>query len=156
MLPSVNRAEAACSEVLPGEPLDDCGEMFAGPTTVPVGVEQSELKYCDLWARGFPLNPQDPDDKRFVVAPGSEIRTATNGGVINGIVTKRNMLEEKGFLMPIPGIADRKRLVRSIVLPSRDNAAKVCAGAMIDRYSWRALPDSQPVLIELKRWRGRS
>jgi hypothetical protein len=158
MLPPVakpHRTEGAGSEVLAGRPLDDSGEIFVGPATVPLGAEQAELKYSDIWARGYLLNPRDPSDTRFVVAPGSEIRTATNGGVINGIVTKRNTLEEDGFLMPIPGVSDRKRLVRPIVLCSKDNAAKVCAGAMIDANSWR-LANNEPTAIDLERRGDRS
>jgi hypothetical protein len=151
MLPPVakpDKAEGAGPGFLAGEPLDDCGEMFVGPNTVPIGVEESELKYFDLWARGYPRDPRSPND-RFIVAAGSEVRTATNDGVIPGIVKKRIILEQDGWLAPIPGLSDRMRLVRAIDLCSKDNAAKVCAGANIGSGAWRALANNEPVVIDL-------
>ena len=97
----------------------------------------------DIWARGYSYRG------RFIVAAGSEVRTATNTGVIPGIVKKRNTLEARGLLVPIAGVSDRKRLVAPIILCSKDNAAKVCSGAMIDSNSWRALANNQPMLIDL-------
>ena len=121
---------------------DDCGLILIGPTTVPLGVEECELKYMDLWARGYWY------EGRFIVAAGSEVRNATNV-LIPGIVKKRKSLEARGVLGPIPGVTDRKRLLVPIVLRTDANAAKVCSGAHIDSGSWHPLARNLPLVIDL-------
>jgi hypothetical protein len=120
-------------------------EMLIGHevTTVPLGVEESELDYQGLWARGYWYSKD-----RFVVAAGSEVRVATNK-VIPGIVKKRNTLEASGVLAPIAGVTDRKRLLVPIMLRSDANAAEVCSGAHIDSSAWRQLARNLPLVIDL-------
>jgi hypothetical protein len=136
-----------CSAAIPNAPEheedDDCDEMLIGLTTVPLGVEESELKYFDLWARGYSHNG------RFIVAAGSEVFNDTNPRVIPGIVKKRNTLQARGLLAPIVGVSDRMRLMGPVDLCSRDNAAKFCSGAMIDSNSWRPLARNTATVIDL-------
>jgi len=122
----------------------DCDEMFIGPTTVPLGVQESELKYSDLWVRGYWFNKD-----LFVVAAGSEVRTATNANVNPGIIKKRNTLEARAALAPIAGLTDRKRLCVPLFLRSDANAGSVCSGANIDSSAWRPLARNLPLVIEL-------
>ena len=134
----------ADAEVVVAAEDDDLGEMLIGDgaTTVPFGVEESELDYQGLWARGYWYKD------RFVVAAGSEVRVDANR-VIPGIVKKRNALEARGALAPIAGVTDRKRLLVPIVLCSDANAAAVCAGAHIGSSAWRPLARNLPLVIDL-------
>jgi hypothetical protein len=144
MIPSVGGTEAAAAKALEPHEDDDCDEMLIGygSTTVPLGVEEFDLKYLDFWARGYWYKD------RFVVAAGSEVRVDTNK-VIPGIVKKRNALEARGALAAIPGVIDRKRLLVPIMLCSDANAAEVCAGAHIDSSAWRPLARNLPLVIDL-------
>jgi hypothetical protein len=122
---------------------DDCEMVMTGLTTVPLGVEESDLKYFDLWARGYTYKG------RFIVAAGSEVFNDISPRVITGIVKKRNTLEARGLLAPIAGVSDRMRLMAPLDLCSKDNAANFCSGAMIDSSSWRPLARNTATVIDL-------
>jgi hypothetical protein len=70
----------------------DAGPMEIGVTTTPLGAEQFELNYDDVWARGY------WSAGHFIVAAGSEVRTQTNGSV-NGVTrARRDELFRSGVL----------------------------------------------------------
>ena len=101
----------------------DAGPMEIGVTTTPLGAEEFELNYDDVWARGY------WSAGHFIVAAGSEVRTQTNGSV-NGVTrARRDELFRAGVLSSIPGVADRRRLIAALAFPSISIAAKVICGA---------------------------
>ncbi|AND92928.1 GIY-YIG nuclease family protein [Bradyrhizobium diazoefficiens] len=112
-------------EVSPEESADaaDSGPMAIGVATTPAGSAEFELRYGGLWARGYRAGD------KFVVASGSEVRTATNGSVCALTRSRRDQLFTAGVLSPIPGVQDRRRLAVAIEFASASIAAKVLAGA---------------------------
>lgn len=120
---------------------DEGGPMEIGVTTVPFDVEEMELAYGDLWARGY--EHQD----RFVVAAGSEMRKVTNPSANSHTVDRRQDLIDKGAAVPIEGMDDRYRLQRAVAFPSRAIAAKVLAGAHVGSDKWRPLRAAAPVIV---------
>jgi hypothetical protein len=112
---------------------DDDGPMEIGVTTVPVGVEELALSFCDLWARGY------EHQGRFVVAAGSEMRMVVNPSANEHTVTRRKRLIETGTATEVDGLADRFRLQVAVAFPSRAIAAKVLCGAHVGSEKWRPL-----------------
>jgi hypothetical protein len=112
---------------------DDDGPMEIGVTTVPVGVEELALSFCDLWARGY------EHQGRFVVAAGSEMRKVANPSANEHTVTRRKRLIETGTAKEIDGVDDRYRLQVAVAFPSRAIAAKVLCGAHVGSEKWRPL-----------------
>jgi hypothetical protein len=120
---------------------DDGGPMEIGVTTVPIGAEEQELAYGDLWARGY------EHQGRFVVAAGSEMRKVTNPSADQHTVDRRNELISSGALVPINGLDDRYRLKEAVTFPTLPIAAKVLTGAHVGSEKWRPLPAAVPVII---------
>jgi hypothetical protein len=101
----------------------DAEPMKIGVSTVPLGSKEFELRYSDLWARGYWVAG------RFVVGAGSEVRLAINDSAQPLTRSRREDLETAGVLATIPGVNDRRRLTVAISFPSTSIAAKVLAGA---------------------------
>lgn len=120
---------------------DEAGPMLIGVTTVPMGVEEQELVYAGLWARGY--EHQD----RFVVAAGSEMRAVANASVIPPTLARRQRLIDTLAAVPIAGMPDRLRLQVAVAFPSRAIAAKVLSGAHLGSDKWRPLRAAAPVII---------
>jgi hypothetical protein len=116
---------APVEEAVPDETADaaDSEPISIGVSTVPVGSSEFELRYSDLWARGYWVAG------RFVVSAGSEVRQAINGSAQPLTRSRREDLTAAGVLAPIPGVADRSRLTVAVAFPSTSIAAKVLAGA---------------------------
>ena len=121
----------------------DTGVMRIGVTTTPAGIEEFELSYGDIWARGH----QGRDC--FVVAAGSDFRAVLNPSVTPIIKSRRDELSAAGVLTPIPGLGDRLRLGVAVAFPSRAIAAKVICGAHVDSSKWVPLLQSQPVTLAI-------
>ncbi len=112
----------------PGAPaesadVEDGGPMAIGVSAMPADGEVFELRYCNLWARGF------RSGGKFVVAAGSEIRTATNGSVDTTTRKRREELFRAGVLAEIPGVSDRRRLMVAVAFATESIAAKITCGA---------------------------
>jgi hypothetical protein len=120
---------------------DDEGPMLIGVTTVPLGVEELELTYGDLWARGY------EHQGRFVVAAGSEMRATPNPSVNEHTLARRQRLIATKAALPVDGMEDRQRLQMAVAFPSRAIAAKVLAGAHVGSDKWRPLQASKPFII---------
>lgn len=103
-----------------GEDAADSGPMTIG---VPTGGQEFELKYCGVWARGY------PSGGRFIVAAGSEVRTHTNGSVDGLTRRRRNELFRADVLEEIPGASDRRRLTVAVAFATPSIAAKTVCGA---------------------------
>jgi hypothetical protein len=129
------------AEIAPEADEADEGPMEVGVTTVPVGVEELALSFCDLWARGY--EHQD----RFVVAAGSEMRMVANPSANEHTVTRRNRLIETGTAKGVDGVDDRYRLQVAVAFPSRAIAAKVLCGAHVGSEKWRPLCTPRPYVI---------
>ncbi|WMT76284.1 hypothetical protein [Bradyrhizobium sp. Ash2021] len=123
--PAPIREPAPTEEAVPEEAVDavDSEPISIGVSTVPLGSSEFELRYSDLWARGYWAAG------RFVVSAGSEVRQAINGSVQPLTRSRREDLTAAGVLAPIPGVADRRRLTVAVAFPSLSIAAKVLAGA---------------------------
>jgi hypothetical protein len=120
---------------------DEAGIMLIGVTTVPMGVEEQELAYAGLWARGY--EHQD----RFVVAAGSEMRAMANASAIPPTLARRQRLIDTFAAVPIAGTPDRLRLQVAVAFPSRAIAAKVLSGAHLGSDKWRPLRAAAPFII---------
>ena len=120
---------------------DDGGPMLIGVTTVPLGVEELELTYGDLWARGY------EHQGRFVVAAGSEMRTTPNPSANEHTLARRQRLAATKAVLPVEGMDDRQRLQMAVAFPSRAIAAKVLSGAHLGSDKWRPLRASKPFII---------
>jgi hypothetical protein len=119
----------------------DAGPMEIGVvTTVPLGTEEHELRYLDVWARAYWAGGH------FVVAAGSEVRSTTNGSVSALTRSRREELFRAGVLAPIPGVAGRRRLVVAVAFSSMSIAAKVLCGAHT-AGRWTALTPARAVVI---------
>lgn len=118
----------------------DSGPVSIGVSTSPPDAQEFELRYDDIWARGF------WHDDHFIVAAGSEIRTQTNASC--DVVTRgrREDLFQAGVLEGIAGLEDRRRLVAAVAFPSLSIAAKVVCGAH-SAGRWASL--SRPRVIVL-------
>ena len=103
--------------------LADSGPMDIGVTTTPLGAEEFELRYDDVWARGYWAGGH------FIVTAGSEVRSATNGSVNQITRTRREDLFKAGVLATIPDVDDRRRLITAVAFSSQSIAAKVVCGA---------------------------
>jgi hypothetical protein len=119
----------------------DEGPMEIGVTTVPVGVEELALSFCDLWARGY------EHQGRFVVAAGSEMRMVVNPSANEHTVTRRKRLIETDTATEVDGLGDRFRLQVAVAFPSRAIAAKVLCGAHVGSEKWRPLCAPRPYVI---------
>ncbi|MGX4805519.1 hypothetical protein [Bradyrhizobium guangdongense] len=109
--------------------------------TPPVGSEL-ELNYVGLWAHGYPTA-----DGGFVVMPGAEMRTPVNDSAHDIIETRRDELRGKRALIPIPGVANRERLLAAVWFPSPAIAAKVVTGAHAGARVWVRRRFPQPIII---------
>jgi hypothetical protein len=118
-------APAQSEEPPPDDAADvaDSGPMAIGVTTVPLGSDEFELRYGDLWARGYWAGG------KFVVSAGSEVRSTTNDSVNALTRARRDELFAAGVLSPITGVGDRRRLAVAVAFASTSIAAKVLAGA---------------------------
>lgn len=121
----------------------DNGLMHIGVSTTPIGCEEYELVYGNVWARGYPHGSD------FIVAAGSEIRVAINPSVNPIIHTRRKELIDNDVLMMIPGVADRWRLSVAVAFQSISIAAKVVCGAHVNRFKWQPLRQTQPVILAM-------
>lgn len=122
---------------------EDTGAMEIGVSTIPPGVEEYELRYGELWARGY------AHGDRFIVAAGSEVRDFCNGSVTDRIVQRRNALERLEALAKAEGATDRKRLIAAVAFPSAAIAAKTLCGAHVDSTKWRLLGHTPPLVLEV-------
>lgn len=118
----------------------DSGPMSIGVSTTPVGAAEFELRYDDLWARGFWHNDH------FIVSAGSEVRTTTNGSCDETTRARRDDLFRAGVLEPIPGVESRRRLVVAVAFPSIAIAAKTVSGAHTANR-WTPLSRSRLVVL---------
>jgi hypothetical protein len=118
----------------------DSGPMEIGVTTTPIGTEEFELRYDDVWARGYWAGGH------FIVAAGSEVRSATNGSVNAITRTRRTDLFSSGVLVAIPGVQDRRRLLAAVAFSSMSIAAKVICGAHT-AGKWGSLTPSRAVVL---------
>ena len=115
----------------------DAGPIQIGVTTTPLGAEEFELVYGDVWARGY------WSGDHFIVAAGSEVRTQT----VNAITrARRGDLFNADVLSRIPGVEDRRRLVAAVAFPSMSIAAKVVCGAHTTNR-WMPLARSRAVVL---------
>jgi hypothetical protein len=121
---------------------DDGGPMEIGVSTTPIGVEELELAYSDLWARGY-----DYKD-RFVVAAGSEMRLMTNDSANELTKARRSRLLEAHAFDECGGDRDRRRLRIAVAFPSRAIAAKVLCGAHVASDKWRPLNAARPLMFD--------
>lgn len=120
---------------------DEGGPMEIGVTTVPIGAEEQELAYGDLWARGY------KHEDGFVVAAGSEMRKVANPSANELTVDRRTKLIEQGAVVPIDGMDDRYRLRCAVKFPTLPIAAKVLTGAHVGSEKWRPLNAAAPVIV---------
>jgi len=120
---------------------DDSGLMEIGVTTTPRNVDEYELNYFDLWARGYQFGD------RFIVAAGSDFHNIETPSVNEIIKTRRKELFARGVLKSIRGIEDRKRSMVAIAFPSKAIAAKVVCGAHVDSSKWQLLQVEQPIML---------
>lgn len=118
----------------------DSEPISIGVSTVPLGSDEFELRFSDLWARGYWANG------RFVVSAGSEVRRAINGSAQPLTRSRREDLQKAGVLAPIPGVGDRLRLTVAIAFPSTSVAAKTLAGAH-SAGKWVPRDPSKAVLL---------
>ena len=132
--------EAAADETAEEE--DDGGPMEIGVSTTPIGVEELELAYSDLWARGY-----DYKD-RVVVAAGSEMRVMTNSSANDLTKARRDRLIEAQAFDDCGGDRDRRRLRIAVAFPSRAIAAKVLCGAHVASDKWRPLNAARPLMFD--------
>lgn len=121
-------------------PDNDGGTMEIGVTTTPVGSEEFELRYDDVWARGYWA------DDHFIVAAGSEVREQTNGSCDALTRRRRDELFQAGVLARIPGIGSRRRLTAAVALPTISVAAKVICGTHT-AARWMPLVASKVVVL---------
>ncbi len=126
-----------------GEDEDDRGPMEIGVSTTPIGVEELELAYSDLWARGY-----DYKD-RFVVSAGSEMRVMTNSSANDLTKARRDRLIEAQAFDECGGDRDRRRLRIAVAFPSRAIAAKVLCGAHVASDKWRPLNAARPLMFDV-------
>ena len=112
---------------------DEDGPMEIGVSTVPIGVEEQELAYGDLWARGY------EHQGRFLVAAGSEMRRVPNPSANIHTKHRRQELIDRGAVDGVDGLDDRFRLQAAVAFPSKAIAAKVLAGAHVGSDKWRPL-----------------
>ena len=121
---------------------DDSGPMVIGVSTTPLGVEELELAYSDLWARGYDFKD------RFVVAAGSEMRRMTNGSANELTKARRERLTEAEAFDECGDDRDRYRLRIAVAFPSRAIAAKVLCGAHVGSDKWRPLNAVRPLMLD--------
>ena len=127
------------------EDAEEDGPMAIGVSTVPIGVEEMELAYGNLWARGY-LKPNDPAGKRFIVAAGSEMRAAPNA-IHPRALEHRDKLIETNTAVPIPGVTDRLRILKPVEFFSRAVAVKVLTGTHVGSDAWQPLPPASPFAV---------
>jgi len=120
---------------------DDSGLMEIGVTTVPPNVDEFELNYFDLWARGYQFGD------RFIVAAGSDFHNVETPSVNDNIKKRRRELFSRGVLKSLRGIEDRKRSMVAIAFPSKAIAAKVVCGAHVDSSKWQPLQVEQRIML---------
>jgi hypothetical protein len=121
---------------------DDTGVMRIGVVGLPAGVQEYELQYTGIRARGY----RSPDG--FVVAAGSEFRATVNDSTQPLTAARHNTLKEKGLLVPIPDVEDRLRLMVSVEFPTPATAAQVVCGAHVGGSKWWPLAPPPIVVIE--------
>lgn len=105
-------------------------------------ADEHELNYDGIWARGFPHRDG------FVVRAGSDVRRRENSALLAPMAERRRFLRQEGALGEIPGITDRWRLMRDIIVNSELTAAKVLTGAhQSNRGIWRRLSPSTRMIV---------
>ncbi|GAA0027244.1 MULTISPECIES: hypothetical protein [Bradyrhizobium] len=122
-----------------GADAEDSGPMAIGVSAAAADGESFELTYCNVWARAY------RSGGRFVVAAGSDIRTATNDSVDTVTRKRRSELFRAGVLTEIAGVSDRRRLMVAVAFPTESIAAKVVCGAH-STPPWTSLPPRAVVL----------
>jgi hypothetical protein len=139
-------AEPLMKSEAPAEEADsaDAGPITIGVTTTPLGAEEFELTYDEVWARGYWASGH------FIVAAGSEIRAMTNGSTNAVTRARRDDLFRAGVLERIPGIDARRRLMAAVAFPSAAIAAKVICGAHT-AGRWQALARVPVVMLDALR-----
>jgi hypothetical protein len=140
--PTPAREPAPAEDAMPDDAVDaaDCEPMAIGVSTVPIGSEEFELRYSDIFARGYWVSG------RFIVSAGSEVRSTINDSAGPLTKSRREDLERAGVLAPIPGVIDRRRLTVAISFASTSIAAKVVAGAH-SAGKWVPRDPSQAMLL---------
>ena len=135
--------DASAKQDSTDEPTDtaDEGPITIGISTTPLGSEEFELTYDDVWARGYWAQGH------FLVAAGSEVRVTTNGSCNNLTRQRRDDLFSSGALAKIPGVEERRRLIAAVAFPSTNIAAKIICGAHTTPR-WLPLPRSRVVVLE--------
>jgi hypothetical protein len=120
---------------------DGGGPVEIGVSTTPIGVEEQELAYGNIWARGY------EHQGRFVVAAGSEMRRLANASANAPTTGRRERLIAAGAAAEVDGLDDRYRLRVAVAFPSKAIAAKVLSGAHLGSDKWRPLRAPQPFII---------
>ncbi len=128
-------APGAAADAESGE-TDDSGLMEVDVTTTPPNVDEYQLNYFDLWARGYQFGD------RFIVAAGSDFHNVETPSVNEIVKTRRRELLARGVLQSIRGIEDRKRSMVAIAFPSKAIAAKRCAVHMSTAANGRSCRSS--------------
>jgi hypothetical protein len=106
------------------------------------GQDEHELVYDAIWARGYPHRDG------FVVRAGSDVRRRENAGLLAPMAERRRFLLNAGVLGEMPGVSDRWRLMRDILLNSELIAAKVVTGAhQSNRGIWRRISPSARMIV---------
>lgn len=104
--------------------------------------DEHELNYDGIWARGFPHRDG------FVVRAGSDVRRRENSALLGPMSERRRFLQREGALGEIPGVTDRWRLMRNIMVTSELTAAKVLTGAhQSNRGIWRRLSPAARIIV---------
>ncbi len=137
----IQRMDPASVREISSDAPEDRGPIEIGVIAAPAADGELELDYCELWARGYPV------EGGFIVAAGSEVRTQINSSAGPIVTVRRNELAVAGALMPIPGIADRLRLRTAVRFPSAAIAAKVITGAHVSSVVWIRPFYPRPVLV---------
>lgn len=127
---------------LEGPEVDDAAVRVDFEGGSPSDSDEHELIYDGVWARGYAL----PDG--FVVRAGSDIRRRENAALLGPMTERRRYLLRCGVLGEIPGVLDRWRLMRDILVASELTAAKIVTGAhQSNRGIWRRLSPTDRLII---------
>lgn len=138
----VRRMDRTSAREAFSDALEDRGPIEIGVVAAAPGADgELELDYCELWARGYPV------EGGFIVAAGSEVRAQINSSAGPIVTVRRHELADAGAMMPIPGIADRLRLRTAVRFPSAAIAAKVITGAHVSSVVWIRPFYPRPVLV---------
>ena len=135
-------AEVTASPAGNEEGEEEDGPIEIGVSTTPIGTQEDELAYGDLWARGYDYQG------RYLVAAGSEMRKDANPSANARTIERRKRLVEAGAaVLTGPVGTERYRLQTAVAFPSKAIAAKVLSGAHLGTEKWRRLPAAAPLII---------